>query len=125
MNPGSASAATQTTSSTSALHWLALAMTPGLGPTRGRKLVEHFGGGEPGLQRTPTGREAAGRQAVSAQSIGTGRSGELAQEELVRAAAAATQIVTLDSAEYPPVLRQIYDPPLALYVHGEVGILSQ
>ena len=24
------------------LHWLALNLTPGLGPTKGRKLVEHF-----------------------------------------------------------------------------------
>jgi hypothetical protein len=26
------------------LHWLALNLTPGLGATKGRKLVEHFGG---------------------------------------------------------------------------------
>jgi predicted Rossmann fold nucleotide-binding protein DprA/Smf involved in DNA uptake len=27
-----------------AVHWLALAPTPRLGPTRARRLVEHFGG---------------------------------------------------------------------------------
>jgi DNA processing protein len=63
-------------------------------------------------------------QAVSAQSIGTGRSIELAQEELVRTAAAGAQIITLDTSEYPPLLRQIYDPPLTLYVRGEASILS-
>ncbi len=99
-------------------------MTPGLGPTRGRKLVEHLGGLELVFQATLTELEAAGLQAVSAQSIGTGRSIELAQEELVRAAAVGAQVVTLDSPEYPPLLRQIYDPPLALYVRGDPAVLS-
>lgn len=108
----------------SSLHWLALALTPGLGPTRGRKLVEHFGGVELVFQATLTELEATGIQAISAQSVGTGRSLELAQEELVRAAASGAQLITLDSSEYPALLRQIYDPPLALYVRGEASILS-
>jgi hypothetical protein len=29
-----------------ALQWLVLALTPRLGPTRARRLVEHFGGGQ-------------------------------------------------------------------------------
>jgi DNA processing protein len=124
MNPGISSAATQTAAGRSALHCLALALTPGLGPTRGRKLIEHFGGVEQVFQATLTELEGSGLHAVSAQAIGTGRSIELAQEELVRAAAAGAQIVTLDSPEYPALLRQIYDPPLALYVRGEIGMLS-
>lgn len=108
----------------SSLHWLALALTPGLGPTRGRKLVEHFGGVESVFQATLTELEAAGIPATSAQSVGTGRSLELAQEELVRAAAAGAQVITLDSSEYPPLLKQIYDPPLALYIRGEASVLS-
>jgi len=124
MESSGSSAATQTAAARSSLHWLALALTPGLGPTRGRKLVEHFGGIEQVFQATLTELEACGVQVVSAQSLGTGRSTELAQEELIRAASAGAHIVVLDSAEYPPLLRQIYDPPLALYVRGEVGVLS-
>jgi hypothetical protein len=30
-------------SATHILEWLAIALTPGLGPTKARKLVEHFG----------------------------------------------------------------------------------
>src|ERR1700694_4131427 len=37
-------AVTSTTKESLALPWLALAVTPGLGPTRGRRLVEQFGG---------------------------------------------------------------------------------
>jgi len=124
MESSGSSAATQTAAARSSLHWLALALTPGLGPTRGRKLVEHFGGIEQVFQATLTELEACGVQVVSAQSLGTGRSTELAQEELIRAASVGAHIVVLDSPEYPPLLRQIYDPPLALYVRGEVSVLS-
>jgi DNA processing protein len=123
MNSGT-SGATQTAAARSGLHWLALALTPGLGPTRGRKLVEHFEGIEEVFRATLTELEAAGLQAVSAQAIGTGRSVELAQEELIRAGAASAHILTFDDPEYPPLLRQIYDPPLALYVRGETSVLA-
>ena len=105
--------------------WLGLVLTPGLGPTRGRKLAEHCGGIEKVFQASLTELEAAGLRAHSAQSIATGKSQELAQEELVRVATAGAQIIGLDDAEYPPLLKQIYDPPLVLYVRGEVGVLAQ
>ncbi len=71
------------------LHWLALNLTPGLGPTKARKLVEHFGGIKNVFKATLTELEATGIQTVSAQSLGTGRSVELAYEELGRAAGIA------------------------------------
>jgi hypothetical protein len=60
---------------------LALALTPGLGPTRARRLVEHFGGIDEVFRAALTELEAAGIQAVSSQSLATGQSCELAQEE--------------------------------------------
>src|SRR5207253_4246758 len=77
------------------------------------------------FQASLTELEAAGLRAHSAQSIATGKSQELAQEELVRVATGGAQIVSLDDAEYPPLLKQIYDPPLVLYVRGEVSVLAQ
>jgi DNA processing protein len=64
-----------------ALQWLALALTPRLGPTRARRLVEHFGGAKNIFKASLTELEATGIQAVSAQSLGTGRSMELAHDE--------------------------------------------
>ena len=64
-------------------------------------------------------------RAVSAQSLATGQSAELAQEELGRASAAAAHIVVFDDHAYPAQLKQIYDPPLVLYVRGNVAALSQ
>ena len=109
----------------SALAWLALALTPGLGPTRSRKLVEFFGNAQAVLRASLTELEATGMTAVSAQSLGTGKSLELAQEELARVAAAGAKLLTLDDSAYPARLREIYDPPLVLYVRGAVEVLSQ
>jgi DNA processing protein len=105
--------------------WIALALTEGLGPTRARKLVEHFGSIEGVFRASLTELEAAGIQAVSAQSLGTGKSLELAQEEITKAKTAAAEVVTIDDGSYPRRLREIYDPPLLLYVRGAVDVLSQ
>ena len=107
-----------------ALGWLALALTPGLGPTRARKLVEHFGSVAEVFRASLTQLEACGLHAAAAQAIGTGKSAALASEELKKAADAGAKIITLDDPAYPPVLRQIYDPPVALYVRGNAETLS-
>jgi DNA processing protein len=105
--------------------WLALALTDGLGPTRARRLVEHFGAIEHVFQASLTELEATGIQAVSAQSLGTGKSLELAQEESIKIRAAGVEVVTLNDPLYPSRLREIYDPPLLLYVRGPLELLSQ
>ena len=112
------------TSETS-MQWLALALTPGLGPTKARRVIEFFGGVQALFRASLTELEAAGLRAVSAQSLGTGRSMELAQDELGKAAAAGAQVVSLDDPRYPAQLKQIYDPPLILYVRGNDAVISQ
>ena len=106
------------------LQWLALAQTQGLGSTRARRLVEFFGSVEAVFRASLTELEATGIQAVSAQSLGTGRSMELAQEELIRAKAAGARVVAIGDPVYPPQLNQIYDPPLVLYVRGDACLLT-
>ena len=103
---------------------LALALTPGLGPTRVRKLIEHFGSAERVLQASLTELEATGMQAVSAQSIATGKSVELAQQECAKAAENSILILVMDDPAYPARLREIYDPPVVLFVRGNVEALS-
>ena len=105
--------------------WLAITLTPGLGPTRSRRLVELLGGIEAVFRATLTELEATGIPTVSAQALGTGRSLELAHEEQVKSSAAGTHLLALDDPAYPANLRQIYDPPLILYIQGNVEALSQ
>ncbi len=106
-------------------YWLALALTPGLGPTRIRKLIEHFGTAERVFHASLTELEATGMRAVSAQSLATGKSLELAQQECVKAAEAGARIISLSDPEYPSRLKEIYDPPVVLFVKGSVEVLAQ
>src|SRR5712691_9535930 len=107
------------------LEWLALWLTPGLGPTRARRVVEHLGSAAAVFRASLTELEATGILASAAQSLATGKSMELAQEEMARATAAGVKIVTLDDSSYPQQLKQIYDPPLVLYVRGQVEVIAQ
>lgn len=76
--------------------------------------MEHFGNVAAVFRASLTELEATGLLAVSAQSLGTGKSLELAQEELARAIAAGVGIISLDDPAYPSRLKEIYDPPLVL-----------
>jgi DNA processing protein len=105
--------------------WLALALTPALGPTRTRKLVEHFGSPARVLQASLTELEGTGMLAVSAQSIATGKSLDLAQQECGKASEAGARIIALSDPEYPVRLKEIYDPPVVLYVRGNVEVLGK
>jgi DNA processing protein len=111
--------------STHLLEWLAISLTPGLGPTRSRKLVEHFGSAEAVLRASLTELESTGIPVVSAQSLATGKSAELAREEIAQAAAAEVAMVTTEDPSYPPRLKEIYDPPLILRVRGNPEILTR
>lgn len=107
------------------LEWVALLLTPGLGPTKARKVVEHFGTPENVFSAALTALEETGMQAASAQSIATGKSMELAREEVARASAAGVTLIPVDDLAYPSRLKEIYDPPLILYVRGESEVLRK
>jgi DNA processing protein len=113
------------TASRDGTYWLALALTQGLGPTRIKKLIEHYGTAERVFQASLTELEATGMRAVSAQSIATGNSLELAQQECAKAGEARARIISLSDPEYPPRLKEIYDPPVVLFVKGCVDVLAQ
>jgi DNA processing protein len=116
---------TASPTTTHLLEWLALSLTQGLGPTKARKLVEHFGSIEGVFRASLTELEGTTIQAVSAQSLATGKSAELAREEIARAAAAGVTLLSMEDALYPRRLKEIYDPPLVLYVRGNAEVLAK
>src|SRR5258706_3299768 len=124
-SPGTQTGAEQQASNPRRMQWLALSLTPSLGPTKARKLVSLFDGVHNVFRASLTELEAAGLRAESAQSIALGKSLVLAEEEMIRAASAGAQLLTLDDDEYPATLKNIYDPPLVLYVRGDANILAE
>jgi DNA processing protein len=107
------------------IYWLALALTPALGPTRVRKLIERFEKTENIFQASLTELEAAGLPAAAAQSIALGKSLQAAEEERVKSETAGARIIALDDDAYPERLKEIYDPPPVLYVRGDAALLSE
>ncbi len=116
--------ASPTTGTSNAIYWLALSLTPGLGPTRGRKLVDHFESVGDVFHASLTELEGLNLQAQSAQHIALGKSLDMAHEEFARAASSAVSIICREDAEWPERLSEIYDPPLVLFVRGNVAALA-
>ncbi|UWZ82974.1 DNA-processing protein DprA [Occallatibacter riparius] len=107
------------------LAWLAMALTPGLGP---RRIVEAMRNLEPAgsLFELPlTGLEALQLPAPAAQFIFDGKARRAAEQEWETAAQASAAIVTVGCAAYPERLREIYDPPPVLWARGDVSLLAR
>src|ERR1700686_1735550 len=78
------------------LEWLAISLIPGLGPTRARKLVGHFGSAEAVFRASLTELESTGIQAVSAQALCHGKIGGAGSRRDCAAVAADVRMVSLD-----------------------------
>jgi DNA processing protein len=117
--------ATAHTATSNSIYWLALSLTPGLGPTRGRKLVERFSTIQDIFHASLTELEAENLQTQSAQHIALGKSLELAHDEIAKAVAAGIQILCRDDPDWPSRLGEIYDPPLVLFVRGNAEALAR
>jgi DNA processing protein len=112
--------ATETT-----LAWLAMALTPGLGPRRIQRAVR--GMREPAeLFRLPlTALEALQIPIASARFIAEGKARKAAEEEWQHICDSGCGVITLADADYPERLREIFDPPPVLWVRGDRALLSR
>ena len=98
---------------------VALNMVEHVGPVRVRQLLEHFGDApsilraskQALLQVQGVGEETAGAIAGWEETVDLGA-------ELKRIQDFGCRILIQSDAEYPGLLRQIYDPPIVLYVKG-------
>jgi DNA processing protein len=106
--------------------YVALNLLPGIGPVRVTQLLTVFG--EPLRILAASGRELARVPGIGEQLAevisGWERHCHL-EEELALARKAGVQIITRAADAYPPLLREIHDPPLCLYLRGEVAALSR
>jgi len=100
---------------------VALNLIEHVGPVRVRQLLEHFG-------EAPAILGASKPQLLQVRAIGEETAEAIANwektidlpAELKRIADFGCRIVTQADPEYPELLRQIYDPPIVLYVKGEL-----
>jgi DNA processing protein len=98
---------------------IALNLVEGVGPVRVRQLLEFFGDAPAILKASQQQLRAVrgiGEETAAAIS-GWEKSVDLAAE-LKRIADYGCHVITQEDAEYPAMLREIYDPPVVLYVKG-------
>jgi DNA processing protein len=107
------------------LGWLALALTPGLGPKRIKDAVREAGAAAVVLSLPLTALEGLRFPAHSAQFIFDGKARAAAEAEWAKVAVQNATILTYGCAEYPERLKEIYDPPPVLWVRGPVSLLSR
>lgn len=106
------------------LAWLALTLTPGLGPRRIFDLMSQLQAPAQLFALTLTELEGTRLPAPSAQFIFDGRARSAAENEWATVSSLGATIVSHSCAEYPDRLREIYDPPPVLWVRGDTGMLS-
>src|SRR6478672_7859543 len=98
--------------------WVELNMTPGIGPRAAAKLLERFGSAEAVYSATRTELEQL-RLAPEAVDTIIGRNLRFtAEAEIAAVRKLGGDILLLDDGVYPSSLREIYDPPMVLYVKG-------
>jgi DNA processing protein len=99
--------------------FVVLNMVEHVGPVRVRQLLQHFGDAAAILR-------ASKQQLMFVRGIGEDTAEAISSweknvdlaAELKRCEEFGCHVVTQDDAEYPEMLRQIYDPPIVLYVKG-------
>ena len=100
---------------------IALNMLPSIGPVRLRKLLQVFGSPERVLvARRDQLRSIEGIGPEVAQQIATWESLVDLSSELQRIRDFGAEVITAESPQYPPSLRQIHAPPIVIYIWGEV-----
>ncbi|MBZ5546185.1 MAG: DNA-processing protein DprA [Acidobacteriia bacterium] len=107
------------------LYWLGLTRIEGLGVRGAHRLIEHFASPRAAYMASLTELEGCGIPAHVAQAIFAQAGLKDAEKEIQAATKAECELLVYESPDYPPLLRQIADPPLVLYVRGDVHVLSQ
>lgn len=107
------------------LAWLALSLTPGLGPRRILDSVRELDAPAQIFSLSLTNLEGLRFPAASAQFIFDGRARKAAEAEWPRVAALGARVITFNCPEYPERLKEIYDPPPVLWVRGDLRLLKR
>lgn len=100
---------------------LTLASVPGVGLRRLKMLIDHFG--DPDLVLAATTSQLSKVEGIderTAVAIQSPPDAELARAHLHTAESVGAKFLTLWDSGYPALLKDIFDPPLYLFVRGEL-----
>jgi DNA processing protein len=124
METASRPAPAPTRSDTDALHWLALVLTPGIGARKSADLIEAYRSPTALFRASASELRGCGIQAAVAQAIASGCAFDTAIRLQERMKNEAIVLLTIQDAQYPELLRHIFDPPICLFYRGDIACLS-
>jgi DNA processing protein len=107
------------------LAWLALALTPGLGPKRILDAMRELDTPSQVLSFSLTDLEGLKFPSEAAQYIFDGKARKAAEAEWTCVAEQGSRIITYFCPEYPERLKEIYDPPPVLWLRGDARLLCR
>src|SRR5258707_10775265 len=107
------------------LAWLALALSPGLGPKRILDARKELQSPSQLFELSLTDLEGLRFPAQTAHFIFDGKARRAAEEEWARVTAQSATVLSYDCPAYPERLKEIYDPPPVLWVRGDAGLLAR
>jgi len=103
--------------------WIALNMIRGIGPRTANLLLDRFGSPADVFASSRETLRAEGLKAITVEQLHDTEILDKAQAEIERLSVLGIQVVTLADDSYPPLLREIYDPPIVLYVKGDLNAI--
>jgi DNA processing protein len=107
--------------SSGAEYWIAFSSIDGIGPAKTRRLFEAFGSLDRAWQTDGRALAEAGLDRPAVQALTKARQSADPKRELERLDHAGAHAITWDDeARYPRLLRHIANPPVVLYVRGEI-----
>jgi len=99
--------------------WIALNMTPGVGPRSAARLLERFGSAEAVFGALRSELERLRLRPETVESIVLRDRHAEAEREIERLReVCGADVLVLDDGTYPALLRETPDPPVTLYVRG-------
>ncbi len=105
--------------------WIALNMIRGIGPRTANQLLDRFGSPAQVFVASRLALEKEGLKSETIAELHDSEILEKANAEIERLEKLSAQVITRDDEAYPPLLREIHDPPIALYVRGDLARACQ
>jgi DNA processing protein len=100
--------------------WIALNMIRGIGPRTANQLIDRLGSPAQVFAASRLSLEKEGLKPDTIRELHDSGILEKANAEIERLERLGAIVITLEDEDYPPLLREIYDPPIALYVRGDL-----
>jgi DNA processing protein len=100
--------------------WVALSFVTGVGSRTAALLIDRFGSAQACLDASPHELERAGLKTDSIEMLRDPSLRERGEREIDELTRLGGEVLPLTDERYPALLRETYDPPVVLYVLGDI-----